>query len=216
MYEKDSIFLECTQLLLEHGADPNIQADRLSTPLHLSALNRDYVKLLLKYGVDPSIRNNCENNCEETPLYMMAFFGKTECLKLCIEYGRHCAQTYLNNLDNRGTTALHLTAFSNKIECTQWLLDYNVPITKDHYGRTAKSIAKERNHHNIVDLIDTYELKRIQSGIQKLRALNLHYKLVSLWREYWYERVDENGYNRHQWYMVKQDLQHGFIIANVP
>lgn len=203
IYDKAPIYLECTQFLLEHGADPNSQTKYLSTPLHLACLNKDYVELLLKYGADPNMRNISG----DSPLYKIAYFGKIECLKLCLEHGADP-----NIQGKNGATALHATSqYKTNKDCVQLLLDHHALILKDKSGQTPKDIARKENHHEIVDLIETYQIKRLQSGIQKLRALNLHYKLVSLWRDYLYERLDQKGYNRHQWFMVFQDVQSGYV-----
>jgi uncharacterized protein len=60
--------LEVIEELLKKGANPNIQSKRFSgeTPLHKAALNgvKDAVEMLLRYGADPTIRNDKG----ETPL----------------------------------------------------------------------------------------------------------------------------------------------------
>jgi len=48
--------LDVVKLLLEHGADPNVQDDEGETPLHHAAAwrdNVDIVRLLLEHGADP-------------------------------------------------------------------------------------------------------------------------------------------------------------------
>merc|ERR1712100_958209 len=47
------------KLLLENGADPNLQNSRGDTALHFAmrANNQDVIELLLKFQADPEIRN---------------------------------------------------------------------------------------------------------------------------------------------------------------
>lgn len=54
------------KLLLEHGANPNIQDDIGQTPLHIVVLRRhdDIIPLLMKYHADPNIKDKFG----ETPL----------------------------------------------------------------------------------------------------------------------------------------------------
>jgi cytohesin len=51
--------LALTQLLLEHGADPNIQQQDGDTPLHVAAFRGDVeaTQLLLSYGAKVDIKN---------------------------------------------------------------------------------------------------------------------------------------------------------------
>ena len=48
------------KLLLEHGAEPNIQDENGDTPLHIVALvgNKESIRLLLEHGADPTIKNH--------------------------------------------------------------------------------------------------------------------------------------------------------------
>lgn len=32
-----------------------------------------------------------------------------------------------------------------------------------------------------------------------------------MWKNYWYEQLDADGYTRHQWFLVKQDFKEGFV-----
>lgn len=52
------------RLLLRHGADPNMHAGALGTPLHYT-LNENVVELLIAYGADVNVRNELGY----TPLY---------------------------------------------------------------------------------------------------------------------------------------------------
>ncbi|MEM8830306.1 MAG: ankyrin repeat domain-containing protein [Cyanobacteria bacterium P01_G01_bin.19] len=62
--EKKDKALEILEILLEAGADPNIQNVYGSTALHTASLRglTDFVELLLQYGADPCIRNVGKKN----------------------------------------------------------------------------------------------------------------------------------------------------------
>ena len=67
-------YLEIVELLLEHGANPNVQDNDGRTPLHYAVENChvDVARVLLDHGADPTIRDNegmtpldYSSNCEE-------------------------------------------------------------------------------------------------------------------------------------------------------
>jgi ankyrin repeat protein len=52
-------FVDITELLLKHGARPNVPGHHNITPLHEAVLNNrlDIVKLLVMYGADAEARD---------------------------------------------------------------------------------------------------------------------------------------------------------------
>lgn len=52
--------IECAQMLLKSGAQPNVQQTDGQTPLHIAARigKADMIRLMLKEGVDPKIKSN--------------------------------------------------------------------------------------------------------------------------------------------------------------
>ena len=63
--EKKDKALEILEILLEAGANPNIQSVDGTTALHTASLRglTDFVKLLLKYGADPCIYHRGQKSC---------------------------------------------------------------------------------------------------------------------------------------------------------
>ncbi len=63
--EKKDKALEILEILLEAGADPNIQSVDGTTALHTASLRgmTDFVELLLKYGADPCIYHLGKKSC---------------------------------------------------------------------------------------------------------------------------------------------------------
>ena len=95
---------EAAQVLLDHGANPNVEDDLLGTPLHHVAggpceSREDCVRvaqLLLECGVDV----NAQDTNRETPLHLASTFGRLEIVRLLLEHA-----TVKND---RGQNAVHL------------------------------------------------------------------------------------------------------------
>ena len=83
--EKKNTYI--VKLLLEHGANPNLDKYKICTPLLLACSknndNEDVIKLLLEYGADPNkvIFKNL------SPLVCVAKDNKYKLVKLLLEYG---------------------------------------------------------------------------------------------------------------------------------
>lgn len=83
--------LECVKLLLEHGADVNVQLYCGTSPLHQAAAEGflDITRCLLDAGAQVDIMEDYNI----TPVFTAAQFGQTECLKALLEAaekaGRH-------------------------------------------------------------------------------------------------------------------------------
>jgi len=76
--------LNIMHLLIEAGAELNIQNDDDSTALHLAEKNIDSIRLLLEAGADPNIKNRDYNYP-----YYYAFYGSMprELTELYIKHG---------------------------------------------------------------------------------------------------------------------------------
>ena len=101
--------LEITQLLLDHGANPNEENVHGATPLHLVSSGeykpQEYgvgiAKLLLERGANP----NARQKIKYTPLHTAAVHGMFEIVKVLLDHGANPkAET------ERRDTALHLVS----------------------------------------------------------------------------------------------------------
>jgi ankyrin repeat protein len=113
------------EVLLEHGADPNIRDKYGATPLHYAAA-LDYPKIVeLLHKKDLS-------DYDATPLQAAAEFNYPEVAELLLEHGANP-----NIQDNDGDTPLHLAALRDYCEVVKLLLDHGAdPTIRDNEGRT--------------------------------------------------------------------------------
>jgi ankyrin repeat protein len=101
--------LEITRLLLDHGANPNVENDLGSTPLHLVSQGKynseehgvGIARLLLERGADV----NARQKNKITPLHSAAFKGRLEIAQLLLDHG---AYAKAENEDRE--TALHIVS----------------------------------------------------------------------------------------------------------
>jgi len=143
---------EMVKLLIENGADVNIQDDYGKTPLQLAVEynNDEMVKLLIENGADLNIQNNDTSALSEmepgmgnTSLHW-AIYNNTEMAELLIEMGAQNPNTDLNIENKWGETPLKLALEREESEIVQLLIenlinvgaDLNIP---DKYGTTLLS-----------------------------------------------------------------------------
>ena len=74
---------QCVEVLLDHGADPNISDNEGYLPLHNAVGNIDVVKLL----VSSTTGVNRQTQQGETPLYIAVDRGITDCALMLLEHG---------------------------------------------------------------------------------------------------------------------------------
>ena len=152
-------YSEIVEVLLEHGAAPNIREKYGDTPLHYAAMfgNSKVVEVLLEHGADPNARNNFGrtplhyaaafdypkvvkllhkkdlSDYDATPLQGAAEFNYPEVVKLLLDHGANP-----NIQENRyGWTPLHYAAENCHVDVARVLLDHGAdPTIRDNKGRT--------------------------------------------------------------------------------
>lgn len=150
--EERSIF-EVVSILLEHGADVNIQkyeGELLGfTALHFaSRYSYKIVKLLLSHGADPNLSsyedNDYDDNDNVTPLCIASRNVNYLAMKVLLESGADP-----NHKNDDGNTPIHMI-FLNVHQCSlnlatpalQLLLQYGADVnTSNVYGSTSLHIA---------------------------------------------------------------------------
>ena len=76
--------IETLTFLLDHNADPNLQANNGNTSLHFAVISGDYpekVLLLLKYNANVTIKNSYG----KTPLELAKFYNRNQCIAILSE-----------------------------------------------------------------------------------------------------------------------------------
>lgn len=111
-------FTAIVQLLLDYGADVNVQSSIKMTPLHKAARNGhlETAKFLLELGAAV----NQQDSEGMAPLHFAAIFGRLEMIQLLLQYGAD-----INKQDRFGDTPLHSTIFwGGCAETVQFLLEH--------------------------------------------------------------------------------------------
>ncbi|CAI7678719.1 unnamed protein product [Penicillium pancosmium] len=118
------------QLLLQHGADPNVANHLGVTPLRQAIIrgHTDIVQLLLEMGSDP----NAPDSQGSTPLHCAAHGSSVEILEALVESG---ATLQSDSLDR---DVLHVYAQKGHTEALKFLLDkFKQPVSASNkYGVT--------------------------------------------------------------------------------
>lgn len=117
-------YIEIVKTLIIAGADVNKKGRRKETPLLAACDDYDRVKppeiveLLLKNNADPELYNKGEDG----PLHYAAMYGRTEAVKLLVNYGAK-----INVKGAYGRTPL-IYAASESPEMVQFLIDHGADI----------------------------------------------------------------------------------------
>ncbi|CDW52433.1 ankyrin repeat and SOCS box protein 8 [Trichuris trichiura] len=124
--------LDICELLLQHGADPNVRDTWNRTALHYAAeTSADCVELFLKYGALVHVRDN--NHC--TPLHWAAYKNNFYSVRKLLEFGADP-----DALDANHDTPLSWAALKGNLESVTMLLEYNCrPDTINLNGNTPLS-----------------------------------------------------------------------------
>lgn len=95
---------------------------------------------------------NCINKKNQTPLHLAALNNKTYVIRLLLDSGAN-----INAIDMAGNTPLHDVCAMGNIGAAKILLSYNPDLSMlNGADKTALTLAKEKVHLTIIDLIDKY------------------------------------------------------------
>ena len=131
--------LEIVKLLLENGADVNIQDDNRNTPLIVASRNQHLE--IVKYLVD----NGANKYVNDKELIKVSMYGELEKVKELIENG-----VDVNIQDNDGETALMTASTRGHLDIVKYLVKQGANINlKDNDGNTAYLNALDNMHIEI-------------------------------------------------------------------
>jgi len=122
---------EVKRLVVDCGANPNIQDKDGYTPLHYAAWkgHLKVVELLLEHGANPNI----QDKDGYTPLHYAAWKGHLKVVELLLEHGANP-----NIQKHDGETPLHLAVWEGHLKVVELLLEHgaNPNIQENKYGYT--------------------------------------------------------------------------------
>jgi len=156
---------EVMKVLLENGANPNVQGEYKQTPLFFLLENRESVlpgvRLLLKHGADPLVANICGKTSLHVAVRRDQPYSVVEAL--VAKGGTTLVRTRIgeDEIFNRGTTALHLAVqrWEGGEDIVKLLLQYGAdPFEIDGEGRNALMLAKSHLHQCLSDYIESRAL----------------------------------------------------------
>ena len=125
--------IHMVQLLLDAGADINIQTKEGNTPLHIAVNNTELVRMLIAAGTDINIKNNVG----KTPLHWAALHERAEVARMLIKAGAN-----VNIQDKYDNTPLRDAAAINSTEVARMLIDAGADLNiQDADGETAEQLA---------------------------------------------------------------------------
>ena len=138
---------DVVELLLQHGANPNLPDAAGNTALHHAAQEdrRVILRLLLENKGDP----NYKNDEGATPLHTAIQSPSLRAAELLLKTGANP-----NAVDNKGQTPLHTAALYNQVGIVRLLLANKANAsTKDQEGKTALDWAKLNGREEITALL---------------------------------------------------------------
>jgi ankyrin repeat protein len=127
------------KLLLESGADVNVEDDDDKTPFFshcfTGTVRRDelFLRMLLDAGAEPDFS-----------AHQLAKYGRWECLQLLADLDLDI-DTF-----HEGLTPLFFAAEAGMLECVKWLVSvHGVDVNRHHRGRTPLMFACRENHIDV-------------------------------------------------------------------
>src|SRR6266702_4446750 len=117
--------IRVAEILLQHGANPDIRGMGKQAPLHEAIRDISMVQILLKHGADV----NCRQDDLRTPLHLVAWYGELEVARVLLEH-----KADVDSRDNMGKAPLHLLfehtvrRYGNIPDLAQLLLEHGADV----------------------------------------------------------------------------------------
>jgi len=147
-------------LIEQHKANVNARTNDGETALIAAAYNGHLP--IVQYLVERGAHVNAKDNTYWTPLMCAAHNGHLSVVQYLIKHGAD-----VNTANNFGETTLIGAAFIGHLTVIRYLIEHGAHVNaKDNRGLTALTYAKDKNHHNIVALIELCQ----QPGFEEFRA----------------------------------------------
>jgi ankyrin repeat protein len=175
---------EIVKLLLEKGANPNLETKHQSTALIFASNLQDYnhklVKLLLNYGACP----NHKNTFGQVPLFGLSYpRSNIKSIKLLLKRG---ANPNIQNYNGNSCLTI-IQKYCPSYRTTKILLDYGAnPQLKNNDGETALKIVHRNGpiHRETIKLLRKHNLKKLNIKNRQLKKKNnLLREMLNLYEE---------------------------------
>ncbi|KAH7628776.1 ankyrin repeat-containing domain protein [Sordaria sp. MPI-SDFR-AT-0083] len=122
-YAASEGYEKCVQILLEHGADPNMSGQVSPLLEAVQAGHLEATSVLLDYGADPE--SSLVHACLITDFLQSSINNKPSIYELLLQKGLNA-----NRADDNGWTPLHLAAYYHKPAITRLLLEHGADPDK--------------------------------------------------------------------------------------
>lgn len=144
-------YIDCIKLLLETGADPNLEDSEGISPIFY-VFSEDILALLVKYGA--KINNTYGY---ETPLMAAMKYSDFEYLKALIKYGAD-----VNAKSDYGTTALYSACIENNVDIAKFLLENGADMQILCENETPCDYVYKHNYTEMIELFAAFKLKNVK------------------------------------------------------
>jgi len=151
---------KCTQLLIDRRAKLDVPNIHGSTPVHSAAWKNEVVclKILLEKEAPFCIRNT--TGIGNTPLYLAAKAGSTECLRLLLKYIGNDQQQIGCECSGNNSTAIQAAAIQGHMQCY-----WDLVIAHADYTKKISDNNILKNNSELLD--DNYPIKTFLQIIEQ-------------------------------------------------
>jgi ankyrin repeat protein len=168
------VALEYTEILLRHGAYPNIRGSNNDTALLCATRvrNIEMVELLLRYKANPNLRNNHR----ATPLTEACILNDIHMVKLLLPYSN---LSLLVNTDH--STYLMYAAHSGNIEIATLFLHFRRYSVRaiNKMNMSASSIAQYLKHTTMVNFLEQVDIAQHTTTVDSIADIRIE---PDLWK----------------------------------
>ncbi|XP_021941374.1 serine/threonine-protein kinase TNNI3K-like [Zootermopsis nevadensis] len=136
-------YFKFARLLLEHGADLNVQDNSGRIVLHIAAGHSGNSSILLKLFLHHRSVVNTRNIDSWTPLHEAAYNGSVECMEVLVGNGAD-----VNAVTDDGVSVLHVAELQKHKDCVTWLLDIGADRNNAAHHRTLRNCPQMQHSAN--------------------------------------------------------------------
>ncbi|EPY19101.1 ankyrin [Strigomonas culicis] len=144
-------YVECCQLLLDHGGDDTLQSATLSTPFHTAAAcgSVDCMEVLLRHSEEPAAKVNELDKNHSSALHKCAFDGDVRVSRWLVEHG-----ATVDTVDKQSLTPLLVAVKMGQKNVVEYLLSQGANSNQvDDHGNCGAHFCAMRCDTTILNLL---------------------------------------------------------------